>query len=561
MLLTFLGGVGLFLLGMRLMTDGLKVAAGDALREILARGTATTGRGILSGIVITAGVQSSSAVIFATIGFVNAGLLTLLQSVGVIIGSNIGTTVTSWLVALVGFNVNLPALALPAIALGVFLRITGGDSRRGSLGDALTGFGIFFLGLDVLKGTFAGIGEQVDLANYADRHLMLFVLIGIVLTVLMNSSSAALAVILTAAGSGLIPLTAAAALVIGANIGTTSTAMFAMLGATASAKRTASMHVLFNVITGAVALILLPALLWLVMWIAIQLGLEATPATTLAIFHTVTKLVGAAIVWPLSPYLVRFLETRFVSGEVDEGVPRHLDRTIAGTPDLALEALNMEIRRISELARRSAFAALSAEGPPPSLSLERDRDAIQRLVIAVGEFTTRAQHGDVPQSIAGGFPVALRITQYYANIVERAEELVRSQIAMPPVKDEELASAVADYKRQAVHLLKLTDPYTEAFSATAMEEAKSVTEDSYQQLKATLLRAGVQDRIAVRQMVARLDEISAIRRILDQAFKAARYTEVLRQDLHQASPAEAADNAVEKVAEETGTPGINEGEK
>ena len=163
--LTFLGGVGLFLLGMRLMTDGLKVAAGDALREILARGTATTPRGIISGIGITAVVQSSSAVIFATVGFVNAGLLTLFQAIGVIIGSNIGTTATSWLVALVGFKVDLQALALPAVAIGMLLRVTGQGKRRAYLGDALTGFGIFFLGLDVLKASFGDFGEGFDLAG------------------------------------------------------------------------------------------------------------------------------------------------------------------------------------------------------------------------------------------------------------------------------------------------------------------------------------------------------------------------------------------------------------
>lgn len=558
MFLTFMGGVGLFLLGMRLMTDGLKVAAGDALREILARGTATTARGILSGIVITAGVQSSSAVIFATIGFVNAGLLTLLQSVGVIIGSNIGTTVTSWLVALVGFNVNLQALAMPTIAIGVLLRVTGGSSRRGSLGDALTGFGIFFLGLDVLKGTFADFGEQVDLARYADDSLLIFVLIGIILTVVMNSSSAALAVILTAAGSGLIPLAAAAALVIGANIGTTSTAMFAMLGATASAKRAASVHVLFNVITGVVAIVVLPLLLWLVTMIATHLGLEATPATTLAIFHTLTKVMGAGIVWPLSPYLVTFLERRFVTGEVDEGVPRHLDRNIAGTPDLALEALNMEIKRISEIARRGAYAALSAEGPTPLQWLARDRDAIDRLVIAVGEFTNRVQHGEVPQSIASDFPLTLRITQYYGDIAERAGELARIQTTLPAPRDEEIATAIAEFKREAVHMLKVTDPYAEGFSHKVLEKEMAAIQEHYQLLKAALLRAGVQDRIPVRQMVGRLDEISGIRRILDQAYKAAMYTQTLRKDLHSQQVEEEATEEAEAVEQSNDEPKVKE---
>jgi phosphate:Na+ symporter len=480
---------------MRLMTDGLKVAAGDALREILARGTATTLRGILSGVVITAGVQSSTAVIFATIGFVNAGLLTLFQSIGVIIGSNIGTTATSWLVALVGFNVNLQTLAMPAIAIGMFMRVTGGKTRRGALGDALVGFGIFFLGLDVLKETFAGFAAQVDLEGLAGTgvlSLLAFVAIGIVLTVVMNSSSAALAVTLTAAGSGLIPLNAAAAMVIGANIGTTSTALFAVIGATSSAKRAASAHVIFNVITGVVAFVALPALLWLVALIANLLGLAPTPATTLAIFHTVTKLAGAAILWPLTPWMVRFLEARFRTAEEDEGVPRHLDRHIAGTPDLALEALNMEIKRISAMARRSAYAALSAEGPAQLPRLQRERDAVDRLVIAAGEFANRVQYGEIPASIAGAFPLALRITQYYGDIAEHAEGLMRAQATLPAPSDEELADAIAVFKREAVHLLKISDPDDDDFSHELLEKGMADFQERYQLLKSMLLRAGAQ---------------------------------------------------------------------
>ncbi|MFU8838097.1 MAG: Na/Pi cotransporter family protein [Thiohalomonadaceae bacterium] len=537
MLFTFIGGVGLFLLGMRLMTDGLKVAAGDALREILARGTATTGRGILSGVVITAGVQSSSAVIFATIGFVNAGLLTLFQSVGVIIGSNIGTTATSWLVALVGFKVNLQALAMPAIAVGMFLRVTGGNTRRGALGDALTGFGIFFLGLDVLKSTFTDFGEQVDLERFVGGSLLsllAFVAIGIVMTVVMNSSSAALAVTLTAAGSGLIPLTAAAAMVIGANIGTTSTALFAVIGATSSAKRAASAHVLFNLITGVVAFAALPLLLWLVAALAALLGLDPTPAVILAIFHTMTKLTGASILWPMTPWLVTFLESRFRTAEEDEGIPRHLDRNIAGTPDLALEALNMEIKRISAMARGAAYASLSAEGPAQLQRLQRERASIDKLVLAAGEFATRVQYGEVPASIAGGFPVALRITQYYGDIAEHAEEMVRASATMPVTGDEELAGAMADFKRDAVHLLGHSNPDGEGFSDALMDKEMQAFQEHYQTLKGMLLRGGAQGRLPMRQMVGRLDEISDIRRILDQAVKAAHHTITLRQGLHGA---------------------------
>jgi len=535
MTLTFLGGIGLFLLGMRLMTDGLKVAAGDALREILARGTATTPRGILSGIGITAVVQSSSAVIFATVGFVNAGLLTLFQAVGVIIGSNIGTTATSWLVALVGFKVDLQALALPAVAIGTLLRVTGRGRRRAYLGDALTGFGIFFLGLDILKGTFGDFGEGFDLAEHTGSgvwSLLMFVGIGVIMTVVMNSSSASLAITLTAAGTGVIPLTAAAAMVIGANVGTTSTALFAVVGATSAAKRAAMAHVVFNAVVGVVAFVLLPLLLWLVSHAAMLLRLEPGPATSLAIFHTATKLLGMSIFWPATPRLVKFLEARFRTAEEDEGRPRHLDRHIASTPDLALDALDMELKRIGDIARRGARDVVSAEGPAPLDRLARDRQIVERLILATAEFSNRAQFGQIPQAIAEGFPLAMRISRYYGDIAEQVEAIARLEANLPAPTDPAIAEALTEFRRETSNVLDLSDPDDEDFTMKRLKHAIRDFADDYQALKSLLLRAGADDRMPVRQMVSRLDELSHTRRVIDQAYKAAKYTRRLRKQLH-----------------------------
>ena len=533
--LTFLGGIGLFLLGMRLMTDGLKVAAGDALREILARGTATTPRGILSGIGITAVVQSSSAVIFATVGFVNAGLLSLFQAVGVIIGSNIGTTATSWLVALVGFKVDLQALAMPAVAIGMLLRVTGRGKRRAYLGDALTGFGIFFLGLDILKGSFGDFGEGFDLAEHTGSgilSLLMFVGIGVIMTVIMNSSSASLAITLTAAGTGVIPLTAAAAMVIGANVGTTSTALFAVIGATSAAKRAAVAHVVFNVVVGVVAFVLLPVLLWLVAHAAMLLRLEPGPATSLAIFHTATKLLGMSIFWPLTPRLVRILESRFRTAEEDEGRPRHLDRHIASTPDLALDALDMELKRIGDISRRGARDVVSAEGAAPLDRLHRDRQIVERLILATAEFSNRAQFGQIPESIAEGFPLAMRISRYYGDIAEHAEAIAKLEADLPAPPDPAIAEALTEFRRETSNVLDLSDPDNEDFAMKRLKHAIRDFADDYQALKALLLRAGADDRMPVRQMVARLDELSYVRRMIDQAYKAAKYTRRLRKQLH-----------------------------
>jgi phosphate:Na+ symporter len=532
----FAGGIGLFLLGMKLMSDGLRFAAGETLRDILAGWTASPLRGVLAGVLITAMVQSSSAVIFAVIGFVNAGLLTLAQAIGVIYGSNVGTTITSWLVALIGFNVDLKLLSMPAIALGMLLRITGGGTRRGSLGEAVAGFGVFFLGIDVLKATFAGMEQTLHLESMlmtGGAGLLGLTGIGVLLTVAMQSSSAALAVTLTAAASGLVPLEAAAAVVIGANIGTTSTAAFAALGATPSAKRAASAHVLFNLLTGAAALVLLPLLLGLVVWIELLLGLGSAPATSLAIFHTATKLLGLVLLWPLTGLLVRFLEARFRTAEEDEGRARHLDGNVLGTPALALAALDLELRRISAVARRAAKDALSAEGAPGGRFTE-ERRIVDQLVDAVGDFTNRVQQAALPRDLSDAFPQALRISQYLGDIAERAEVLGAMQAGLAPIGEADLAGAVAHFKAAAVQLLDATDPAVAGFSAAASQQALQGVQEDYQVLKARLLRAGTEGRLHIRQMVARLDEISVIRRVLDQAVKAAVYHERLGRIIHGA---------------------------
>ena len=158
-----IGGLGLFLLAVGMITDGLKLAAGNALRDILARSTRTPAKGILTGIGITAIVQSSSAVTVATIGFVNAGLLSLYQALGVVYGANIGTTMTGWLVAVIGFKIKIEAFALPMIGIGMMLRLLKGGSRWGSVGTSLAGFGLFFVGIDVLKNAFEGMAGGIDL--------------------------------------------------------------------------------------------------------------------------------------------------------------------------------------------------------------------------------------------------------------------------------------------------------------------------------------------------------------------------------------------------------------
>jgi len=530
MLGSFVGGIGLFLLGMKLMTDGFKVAAGMALRHILAQWTRTPVRGFFSGILITSLVQSSSAVTVAVIGFVNAGLLSLLQTIYVIYGTNIGTTMTSWLVAMVGFKVDVVTLALPLIGLGMGVRVFSGATRRGALGEAIAGFGLFFLGIGILKDTFISVGMGLSLQDYPveGMGIVLFTGIGFLLTLLMQSSSAAMAVTLTAAAGGLIPIGAAAAVVIGANVGTTSTAALAVIGATANAQRVAAAHVIFNLVTGLVALLLLAPLLSLIEMVRNALGLAPSIATSLALFHTTFNILGVMMLWLVTPHMVRWLEQRLRGIEGDVGRPVYLDKNVVGTPALALNALVLELQRMGDFASKMLSDAFSTERHT-SGQLHKDRAVMERLVEAVSEFSITLQRVNLPMEIVENLPIALRVSRYYNEVANVALNMAVEQETLPYIEDPVLQEVLGQFRSECVALLAIADPLSESFSAEGAEEALASLEERYARLKAELLHAGTQERIRLKFMVAQLDIYSGARRAMEQVVKGAGYLRELME--------------------------------
>lgn len=507
------GGVGLFLLGMGLMTDGLRLAAGPALERILARSTRTRLRGLSLGILVTALVQSSSAVTVAVIGFVNAGLLTLGGALWVMFGANVGTTMTGWLVALVGMQFKIEAFALPLIGIGMLLRLTGAGSRRGALGLALAGFGVLFLGIDMLKETFSVLATDFRMPDGSGPlDVLMLVLIGIVLTVLMQSSSAALTVALTAAQGGLIEVQGAAAVVIGANIGTTVTAVLAAIGATSNAKRAAAAHILFNVLTGVVALLLLPWLLGFLGFVRELLELDSSPAAKLALFHTAFNILGVLLIWPLADRLTSFLLARFRSAEEDQAKPRYIDKTVLAVPSLALDALDRELRRLGGIALATVRAAFDAAPP----QLEKNQQIADRLTNAIAGFIAELNRGDMTADSAQRLPQLLRVARYYEAATELATEAAAALREADPEMIAELPE-MADFRAHGEMLLECLDPATPGCAVTD----RNAFEDSYQRLKAALLEAGAQARLPVAAMDARLRGTSALRRAMEQAAKAA----------------------------------------
>ena len=530
------GGVGLFLLAVHMITDGLKLAAGYALRDLLGKWTRSLLHGIITGLSITALVQSSSAVTVATIGFVNAGLMNLQRALGIVYGSNIGTTMTGWLVAIIGFEIKVEAFALPMIGIGMLLRTISGDSRRGYIGMALTGFGLFFIGIDVLKDAFEGLAEAIDLTAFAVdgvTGLVLYLAIGFLMTVLTQSSSAAIAITLTAVTGGLLDLNIAAAMVIGTNIGTTSTAALAVIGATPNAKRVAAAHFIFNLITGAVALLILPYLFVAVDVAAKLTGSWIAPAVTLAMFHTIFNILGVILMLPLSKSLARFLKRRFVTYEEIEGRPRYLDKTVAVSPALALNALSLELYRIATVTRRMALESMSIESVPGK-QIAGDHAVITSLSKAVAEFITRLGKSSLSDEVSEHMAWVLRAEQHLLSCANFALAIVKAQPHQTEIMDEKLAQEEADYRAQVVKLMEMADPEKEDCSYSECEQQLDEVRQAYKDLKASLLRAATVHRIPVPLMTEVLEQNDRIRRMAGEMVRAMLYL----RDISMATQAE-----------------------
>ncbi len=308
-------GVAIFLFGMLMLEDGFKLFGGGTLERVLERATGSTPRSILFGIVSTTLLQSSSLVSVITISFLSAGLISLIGGVGIIFGANIGTTTGAWLVAGLGLKVNIAAYAMPMIALSILLVFQKPKPLRG-IGYALGGLGFLFLGIHYMKEGFDAFKDQIDLLRFALPGLLgliVYTLLGTAATVIMQSSHATMVLILTALAAGQISYENALALAIGANIGTTITAIIGSLGANFQGKRLALAHLIFNVATAAVALVFIAPLRDAVDAVSAVVGIAPDDfALKLAVFHTIFNVLGVALMLPVLRQLIAFLERRIV---------------------------------------------------------------------------------------------------------------------------------------------------------------------------------------------------------------------------------------------------------
>ncbi|WP_299333520.1 Na/Pi cotransporter family protein [uncultured Psychroserpens sp.] len=356
-ILQLIGALGLFLFGMKVMSDALLKLAGNKLRSILASMTSNRVFGVITGFFITSVIQSSSATTLMVVSFSNAGLLTLVESISVIMGANIGTTITAWLITILGFKVSMSTMALPLVGFG-FLFTFSKKKNLGHWGNFIIGFALLFIGLQFLKDAMPDIKSNPELLEFLSRYtdlgflsVLLFLLIGTILTVVIQSSSATMALTLIMTAEGWIPFELAAAMVLGENIGTTITANLAALVASFKAKRTARAHLVFNIIGVIWVLILFYPFLRFVGWLSEALGSESPYVTAAAIpvaislFHTAFNIINTfVLIWFIKPiaHLVEKIVPERIESELQVDEPKFITKDVLKYPETAISALQNE---------------------------------------------------------------------------------------------------------------------------------------------------------------------------------------------------------------------------
>ncbi len=375
-ILTLLGSLGLFLYGMTLMSEALQKVAGDKLRNILAAMTSNSVSRVLTGLFITAVIQSSSATTVMVVSFVNAGLLSLVQSIGVIMGANIGTTFTAWLISLLGFKADISALAIPLIAFGFAFMMCKAKKKK-SIGELIIGFSLLFLGLSSLKASVPDLQNSPEvlafIQNWTDMGFLstlIFVGIGTILTIVLQSSSATMALTLVMCSNGWIPFEMGAAMVLGENIGTTITANIAASVANVSARRAAMAHSVFNVFGVVWVLVLFHPFLLIVSKIIMALGLDnplvggASSNSILyaiSMVHSLFNICNTLIlVWFTNQ--IAQLVTKIIKNKKEEEVFRlkHISGGLLNTSELSLGQAKAEIVHYAQLCKRQYVYAKEA---------------------------------------------------------------------------------------------------------------------------------------------------------------------------------------------------------
>ncbi|MCD4795345.1 MAG: Na/Pi cotransporter family protein [Bacteroidales bacterium] len=417
-LLTLLGSLGIFLFGMKLMSESLQKVAGEKLRNILAAMTSNRVKGIFTGFLITTIIQSSSATTVMLVSFVNAGLISLTESIGVIMGANIGTTVTAWLISILGFKVNMSELAIPIIGIG-FPLLFSKKTKRKNWGELIIGFSLLFIGLHYLKDSVPDIKNNPEvlafLKDYTDLgylSLMFFLFVGTILTVIIQSSSATMALTLVLCFNGLISFEMAAAMVLGENIGTTITANLAALVANTSAKRTARAHLIFNTFGVIWILAVFYPVIKLISWFMIKEG-NTSPLTdsasipiALSIFHTSFNISNVFILAWFTPLIEKAVIKLVPDKETDEEFRlKYINIGMLSTSELSILQASKEISvyaeritRMFEMIKQLFSIEKDKKFEKTFSKIERYEEISDRMEVEIADYLTKISESELSVS-------------------------------------------------------------------------------------------------------------------------------------------------------------------
>ena len=443
--LRLIGSLGLFLYGMKIMSEGLQKFAGDSLRRILTAMTTNRVTGVLTGVLITALIQSSSATTVMVVSFVNAGLLTLTQSIGVIMGANIGTTVTAWLISALGFKVDIAAFSLPLLAFGIPLLFSGKSSRK-SVGEFIFGFSFLFMGLQALKANAPDLGANPEMLafvqNYADMgffSIILFLFIGAILTMIVQASAATMAITLIMCANGWIDYQLGVALVLGENIGTTITANLAALTGNTQARRAALAHLAFNIFGVIWVLILFYPFTNAVSWFVTNVMRISDPSVAvsfkLAAFHTAFNISNTFVmIWFVG--LIEKTVCFLIKGKKDEDEEyrlRYITGGMLSTAELSILQARKEITLFAERTGRmlDMVKALFDEKNEDAFlktysRVEKYESISDRMEIEIANYLTCVAEGRLSSEGKEEIRIMLRAVSEIESIADSCNNMARS---------------------------------------------------------------------------------------------------------------------------------------
>lgn len=535
MIIPFIGGLALFIYGMNIMAQGLQNAAGSKMKSILEALTQNKLMGIAIGALVTAIVQSSSATTVMVVGFVNASLMNLSQAMGVIMGANIGTTVTSWLVSSSEWaKMFSPETIAPiAVMLGVILSMSGKNARKKEIASIIIGFGILFIGIETMSNAVEPLKESETFRSLfvtLGSNPLLGIFAGAFVTAIIQSSSASQGILLSLAASGLVPFNAAVYIIMGQNIGTCVTALISGIGANKTAKCVGYMHLMFN-ITGAI-IFSIGAIIYFTM-INPAMGGDIITQTEISVIHTMFNIGTTIIMIPLSGVIIKLaMKLNHVEDmeKTDESQLVHLDKRMLETPSLAVEGAKLETIRLGEIALENLQKAIRAitekdhemteEVKHRETVIDKVCDNISEYLIKLCTLQISEKDNQVVTSLLNTISDMERVGDHAENIAELAEEMEREEIAFSDMALDELRTmtkaTVSSYENALKALAN--EDITFAMKTVALEEQVDSLE---KQLRASHIDRLSNAECSVNSGIHFLEMLGNLERVSDHAMNIA----------------------------------------